>query len=191
MSSIDTYSEKFPAFSESQLEDLRRLIGKQRQLFPHFSEEALEISCALAIKALAGVRCYSADDIIKMHSKQRARCAHTKAIHQNIAIDMAILVKLCGYKRNSAAFILSYAQWNEYTPGTILDFYKRHLPSEYKSRDYRVLSALVNENNGGLSAFYNLLSSRLDRLPQLYKKLPEQDAKRLELWLEGLKIPAV
>ena len=119
-----------------------------------------------------------------MASKQRARHESTARLHEAIAVDVAVLVKLCGFKRDSAALILSYAQWNEYTPLTIKDFYKRHLPNEYKCKDFEGLSRLIDDNKGGLSAFYGLLAAKIERLPQLYKKLSEKDSKRLKLWLE-------
>jgi hypothetical protein len=184
---LSEYKKEYSCFSDEEKRRFDYQIELLRIKSPHLEEVDLWQSVLIGKHLVDSIPSYTTAEIVKMASKQRARHESTVRLHETIAVDVAVLVKLCGFKRDSAALILSYAHWSDYTPLTIKDFYKRHLPNEYKRRDYEGLSRLIDENKGGLSVFYNFLASRLERLPQLYKKLPEQDAKRLELWLESLK----
>lgn len=150
--------------------------------YPHLanlSEEDLRLSARIAIawNKKHPTPSYSTTDIIKMASKQRARSSATAKRHEHVAIDMAVLVRILKMGRKTAALVLSYAHWNEYAPGAILDFYKRHLPKEYGSE--AGLHLWLESNYKGLHNYKHNLIGRIERFEQLCKKVPQTELSKL------------
>ena len=123
------------------------------------------------------IRSYTTAEIIKMESRQRKRSEATAGKHEQVALDMAVLVRVCGMGRLPASILLSYAQWYEYAPKAIKDFYQRYLPKEY--RDKRSLCAWVENTYGGLPGFKKKLILKIDRYEQLCKKVPKPELDKL------------
>lgn len=157
--------------------EIKRIIELTRKRFPDMSEKSLEIGARLAFRAFENVPCYSTAEIIKMASKQRARSEYTAQRHEEMAIEMAVLVKLCRLKREYASLVLSYAHWSDYAPDSITDFYKRHLPNEY--RNLTALNSWLGNNYKDLIGYKICLISKIDRFTQLIKKLPKSEISKL------------
>lgn len=160
------------------VEELKTREGQRR--YPHLaraSDEDLRLFVRIAINGLKDVPSYSTSEIIKMASKQRARSEGTSTRHKQVAIDMAVLVRVLQMKRDIAALVLSYAQWSEYAPGAIKDFYKRHLPEEYKNR--RGLELWLEQSHGGLKGFKINLINKIERFDHLCKKAPQVEINKL------------